>query len=567
MIYFKELEIEGFKGFSNKTTISLKVPDGKTQGSGLNVFVGPNGTGKTSVLQAIEFLTVNSFSGQSRISSEDFNAIDENKPIKIIGRLAEVFHYPMPSPWKQTLDIREFVVEIKNRDRKAPNKLLSSKYTISNILEPTSRKPSWWNKDDEITDWFLGFDQERMPSDESINIFFFGTNRIKQSKKGFATTFSRVMDDLNWRFLKDVENEKEIHDKWRAYYSSVSKTKAGTQILKVLKDDFGIKDFPNVEVELLNLREPFSEAFFGVASETNLSQIPLSELGTGVEMLYSILFLRQIANQSKGTIIYCIDEPEISLHPQWQKVLFRLLLEEAKTKQVFLSTHSLHFINPNYLGNLKMFNVRNGNIDIRELSIEQSSSFEVKKLLALENREIFFTNQVVLVEGLKDRYRMRNFLNDELTDFFVINGLKNLETLRSLCKQLCIEFRAIVDLDYLGNFSDLLPTLTENESKELDECKNIKELLEGFRLNEKLRKILERTQHKITTNVNKALASKIYLQSKNNKSYKNEIEKIIKELAKERIFILREGMIEDYLDDDGKSQSPDKKQELLRLLS
>lgn len=49
----KELKIKHYKGFFEEETIEFAQPDNKKQGSGLTLLVGPNNTGKTSVIEAL----------------------------------------------------------------------------------------------------------------------------------------------------------------------------------------------------------------------------------------------------------------------------------------------------------------------------------------------------------------------------------------------------------------------------------------------------------------------------------------------------------------------------------
>lgn len=49
----QKLSIEGFRGFGKKQTITFSIPDGETPGRGLNVLVGGNNAGKTTVIEAI----------------------------------------------------------------------------------------------------------------------------------------------------------------------------------------------------------------------------------------------------------------------------------------------------------------------------------------------------------------------------------------------------------------------------------------------------------------------------------------------------------------------------------
>ncbi|KJJ85543.1 hypothetical protein OMAG_000588 [Candidatus Omnitrophus magneticus] len=565
-MYFKSIKIKGYKGFVDSGEIPLCVPDGKTLGSGLNIFVGENGSGKTALLKAISLLSINSFTGQNRISSSDFNNKNQTGSIEVIGTLSEHIKYPMPEPWKKELDIKEFRIAIKHRDRKAPGKLLSPMFTVSNILEPISRTmPATKTKEQwELTDYYLGFDSDRL-GDDGLNIFFFDSSRNKHAKKGYSTTFSRVMNDLNWKFLKDA-NQPDILTKWKTYYKDVVSEKLGSEIKDLFKERFHRDDLINIELELLNLKEPFSEAFFALVNDINLTQIPLEDLGSGIELLFSILFLRQIANQSKGTIIYCIDEPELSLHPQWQKSFFEILIEESKTKQVFIATHSLHFIDPIILGAVKRFYIKDEMVKYASLDDAQVSDFELRRLFSLENREIFFSRGIALVEGIQDRYRLRLFLKSGNKDLFVINGLSNLERVKKLCDKLAINFKAIVDLDFLSQYPDLLPSLTDDEKAKVDEVKVIEGMIAN-QTDEKVKKILMGCKADIfNPDKQRCLCSKIRTKMASDKAYKDKVNKKISELVQNNIFVLSNGMMEDYLDKDGNPLSKKLGDELEGIL-
>ena len=88
------------------------------------------------------------------------------------------------------------------------------------------------------------------------------------------------------------------------------------------------------------LLQPFENAFFTIRKKDELKQILVKDLGSGIEIILTILLLKNIAGASSGKIVYLIDEPELHLHPKAQEKLLELLLEEAKDKQIFISTHS-----------------------------------------------------------------------------------------------------------------------------------------------------------------------------------------------------------------------------------
>jgi predicted ATP-dependent endonuclease of OLD family len=51
--FLKSLEIESFRGFFDKQVIGFAIPDNERNGSGLTIIVGPNNTGKTSIMEAL----------------------------------------------------------------------------------------------------------------------------------------------------------------------------------------------------------------------------------------------------------------------------------------------------------------------------------------------------------------------------------------------------------------------------------------------------------------------------------------------------------------------------------
>lgn len=56
----KRLTIKGLRGFSEKTNINFAIPDNINPGSGLTVMVGPNNSGKSTVIESVHLLSSNS---------------------------------------------------------------------------------------------------------------------------------------------------------------------------------------------------------------------------------------------------------------------------------------------------------------------------------------------------------------------------------------------------------------------------------------------------------------------------------------------------------------------------
>ena len=77
-MFIKTLQIKNFKCFGDKTFEDLAIPNGE-KGSGLNILIGENGNGKTTLLEVINYLILNSYSVQNKLDISDFQ--DFQNPI------------------------------------------------------------------------------------------------------------------------------------------------------------------------------------------------------------------------------------------------------------------------------------------------------------------------------------------------------------------------------------------------------------------------------------------------------------------------------------------------------
>lgn len=349
-IFIDEVSISNYKCFS-KHKVGLSVPDGVTPGSGMNVLIGENGTGKTALLEAINYTNQSSFASENRLAVSDF--ADYQDPIRVAIRTND-FICKMSAPhFGCTFESCGLEFQAKNRDRKSAGKLLSAPFSINTTFRTkgnTYKSKAGMDSGKAIPPLQKQFHNSSIDGSE-INVFYFDKNRARQLSRGtYKTTFERICDDLNWKFLKNLDdtNIQELLDNITGEYfhnvQLIAQKSAGKKVAAEMADFFGDSQYKNLRIDFMDLLHPFAGAFFSIRDAQSLTQIRTRALGSGIEIVLTILLLRGLASESKGGIIYLLDEPELHLHPKAQEKLAELLLSEAASKQIVLATHSPYLI-------------------------------------------------------------------------------------------------------------------------------------------------------------------------------------------------------------------------------
>jgi len=173
----------------------------------------------------------------------------------------------------------------------------------------------------------------------------------------------------------------------------------------------------------------------------------IDRMGSGFRRIFTILLYIFHPQYS----IVLIEEPEIHLHPAMIKKLL-WAMQNSESGQIFFTTHSPLFITPMTLSQLirvmknektsKAFSLGQGNVDHQRLIQE----------LNADNLEMFFTDKVVLVEGVSDRILLRGLIDrfyKGQNDLKVVqtHGKGNVLIYVKLLKVFNIPFAIILDND------------------------------------------------------------------------------------------------------------------------
>ncbi len=134
-------------------------------------------------------------------------------------------------------------------------------------------------------------------------------------------------------------------------------------------------------------------------------------LGDGI---WSVFTICDALYDSEPNSTICIDEPELSLHPAYQKKIMDLFNLYSEDRQIIINTHSPYFIDIASITNGAVLHrtVKNnsGNIEVFTLSEESQNilkgflgNLNQPHTLGTEAKEIFFlADKIILTEGQED---------------------------------------------------------------------------------------------------------------------------------------------------------------------
>lgn len=288
------------------------------------------------------------------------------------------------------------------------------------------------------------------------------------------------------------------------------------------------------------------------------------KFSSGESEIIHFLFALFALNVKDGVII--IDEPELHLHPRWQRIFLDLFkdISPQRNNQFLIATHSPVFVTPDTVDNVIRISRRNGNegsdrVVLREVELPKKHKL-VRMINSHNNERVFFADFVVLVEGISDRIifssliqnvamRIKNFKAIEVVE---VCGKHNFDGYRQLLSSLETPSFIIADLDYIFDIGGkTIKDLFETDSKKMKSALTDKKSLDS-------KKFISLLKDAIESKENDELFSFLHYVESRCRQLKNPLsgaEKkiLMKELIKHRkenILILGDGEIESYLPDN-----------------
>lgn len=542
-MFINELKVKNYKCLRDNC-IKFRVPNG-TYGSGLNVFVGENNSGKSSLFEAIHFIR-----NKGKYSSRNKSAGEEDSYIslKFAGEIGSVVSNFVPDSKREVF--RNHIYEQDSVNYFQVKRSLQDEDEIKK-LQFYKKESGEFKNIPAIDSSFQSFFQ--------ISNIWADTNPENESKFGASTICGNLLSDISEKFKSRHSDQYEefLEVFQKTFNNELSGLQADLNIVaeetqEILKEQFGAAKlrfhFDNLEPESLfkNIKILVDDG-----EETDIG-----EKGHGMQraVIISLLqvYARRIAESlgDEGTTLVkphflFIDEPEAGLHPQAQSKLFDALCVLSKTHQVFVSTHSENFVSPHLIENIYKFQRMETLVRISSLGDNPVIDLRENRHFFYHHHKLFFSKRAIFVEGADDLERYTLFCKENnfphlIADLNLMKGSGDFPTFKKFCKYFDIDSKFIFDLDVLA-------------SKSNKTYKNFPEDIKN-----KILSLDKETKKKDPSN----LFDENLTPSE--QALKREI---ISDLKSVNLLILQEGAIEQYLDKNGDAVNSVKEVELIQMFS
>ena len=367
-MFIKSICLSNFKGFIGENhQINFKIPDGTTAGSGLNIFVGENNSGKSSIFEAVDFLRngikgeIDRIISKSEDNTEDVQACIE---LTFFGDIQNSINHFVQSN-KQAV----FTSSITRN-----NELRARRSTLD------CKQLDLWNENSQGYSNPNGIDAPFKKLFET-NFIWADTNPNDEATFGSTTLCGMLLKEIAQAHITTSEY-REFQDSFNSVFNnpdSELRQKIAVveqKVQRIFTEQFGQADI-HFRFDELKIDSFFKSASIFIDDGVD---IPMSEKGNGMQRSVALALLQVYAEelahdkergQTKPFYLF-IDEPELCLHPKGQTKLLEALLEISKTKQVFLTTHSPYFLVTPHLSNVGLFIFRKDGISniVEDASLE-----------------------------------------------------------------------------------------------------------------------------------------------------------------------------------------------------
>ena len=369
----KKLVIKNYKKYRD---ISIEL------NSGVNIFIGDNNSGKSTILEAISMVLTGKING-----------------IPITNKLnLDWFNYEVREEFKNSI-INESYID-------PPSILIEAYFESESLSDNDIKLNSYRGSNNSLSEDSIG-----VKIDIKLNSDYSSTYKelLENTKKDYGTILNRFISNSISNFLS--ENEKtNLRLAYRANRKDFTNNEAVRNLNDKISSDYS---FNNKKINL-NLKENEIDSWKNEMS-ISLDNIPIEYIGFGVQnLLKAEMFLRE----NLDVDILCVEEPENNLSFTNMSIFIDKLTK--LDKQLFISTHSSFVANKLNLKNIHLISDNT----IKQFKNLPKETYEYfLKLSGYNTLRLILAKSIILVEGPTDELIIQKAYLDKYNALPIYNGI------------------------------------------------------------------------------------------------------------------------------------------------